>query len=192
MEIAWAIKKESETKTIEEIADIFGHSVSWVSQYKRLNKLAPEVQRMMYDDTVPVEQWLTFQKALIIAENFPEDPAAQIEIAKQIRAKDMKVGVARNVTINHANSRASIKSSEAGRKGNKPYRRLSHLKTFLARSEELSRSFSDIRESFLTSAIGENQNNVKEKMIRQIQAIRTSLAALEAKITRVRSDDDDE
>ncbi len=192
IEIAWAIRKEAETKTAEEIADIFGYSVSWVNQHKRLNKLCPAVQKMMYDDEVPEEQWLTLSKALIIVDNFPEDHAAQLEIAQRIRAKDIKVGVARNETINYAAGNATIKPNDSGRKGNKPYRRLSHLKTFLQRSAELSKSFGELSESFLADAIGDNQNNVKEKMIKQIQAIKTSLAALETKISQVGNEDDDE
>lgn len=117
METARALERVrtmGEGKTIAELAKIFVHSTTWVSQHLSLLKLAPEVQRLLEPET-PEEQRLSLTTALLLV-NLPHK--MQIDLALAISQKGMRMNQARHFIREDARK----KGLSAGSSARSPYK----------------------------------------------------------------------
>lgn len=80
------------TAQIEQAADLFARSSAWIYQHLNLLNLHPEVQQMLEPTARPGHR-LSFSVAVYL--NNIRDLALQLEVAKEIAEKDLKLNKAR-------------------------------------------------------------------------------------------------
>lgn len=103
IEIAEAVERlQAEGRTYEQIALIFGKTISFVSQHLSLRRLHPAVQNMLERAGDEARQTkreirargrMTFSVALLLV---PLDEASQLKAAKHIAKKKLSMAAARN------------------------------------------------------------------------------------------------
>ncbi len=100
------------TAQIKQAADLFARSSAWIYQHLNLLNLHPEVQQMLEPTARPGHR-LSFSVAVYL--NNIRDLALQLEVAKEIAEKDLKLNKARALVRKRMNL-AGIKPDGRGRR----------------------------------------------------------------------------
>jgi hypothetical protein len=161
--------------TIQEIADVFGKSVTWVSQHLSLLKLDPIVQDMLVEsednashegngDAESQGRKLTMSLALLLI-NFPKPE--QVSIAREIIKKDMSFVQARR----YINQLARKRGYSAKAHGQKPKEQGNSLLRLAEHSIHSFGMYLDMRASELdamTKGIVGNDRRILAKKLHKL------------------------
>lgn len=136
LEVAQALKrvKETEEITIQELADLFGRSVSWVMQHLTLLRLAPGVVKRLAAELPEAEQ-ITYSVALEISKLPVEhqEPAAEHIVKRRLGLNAARLYV-RKLTAQHGTSSGSSRKR-------KPSDQARSLRWFIRRTPDDAERF---------------------------------------------------